>query len=373
MGGPSSVGAEPRVRVEPGEAFSETTRELVRSGTVLRGLLPKAVALGTERRRSDDLRLVGEWLERWRPQWAPSRGKSVVELPVDVVVELVQWLDVVGKGGRAAATVQAINARRADADLGKLESPLLDKVLGVVAKLHAQERQILIRDGFPVEEYVKLCSMEAPRSVVQFRRWVRDLLVVGMGIRLIRRPSELSWMNLDEVRVVAPPDAGWRLPPSAMGWVPRLWLEFTVRHSKTDQRDAGHVVMYEPTGSPACLLVRLLVYLTVYGLTLLPRTGKRDGAPRLLRNCRPALVSEGMSVGGVSSCFVRCAAILGLEEKGLHITGHSGRIGGATSCAARGVALEHIMAIGGWVSGAVMRYVRAVASAKLGVSSMLGL
>ena len=49
------------------------------------------------------------------------------------------------------------------------------------------------------------------------------------------------------------------------------------------------------------------------------------------------------------------AQLAGLDGR---YTGHSFRIGGATAMAANGVTLEQIMAIGGWRSGAVHKYIR---------------
>ena len=61
--------------------------------------------------------------------------------------------------------------------------------------------------------------------------------------------------------------------------------------------------------------------------------------------------------------------MLGLKER---ITGHSLRIGGTTHSNAVGLGIEIIRSIGGWLGGAVFRYVQAAAAAALMVSKKMG-
>ena len=122
---------------------------------------------------------------------------------------------------------------------------------------------------------------------------------------------------------------------------PRM-LKVSIKASKTDPFRKGEVVYLGWTGKQLCPVAAILAYMTVREAGPGPPFRFKDGRPLT----RPCLVSE-----------VRLA----LEEAGTSsagISGHSFRIGAATTAAERGVGDSTIKDMGKWRSNAYQRYIK---------------
>ena len=169
--------------------------------------------------------------------------------------------------------------------------------------------------------------------------WLRDAALISLGLRLMRRPGELSELRLTDI--------------SRIDGI--LW--FRIRRSKTDQFSRGHFIPLEASGSPACPVRCLSRYLEVR-----PKLCSRF----LFVNSR----GNQMSVSSISAVVKRVAQNAGLEAR---LTGHSLRIGGATAAMMGGMPLEQIRAVGGWESDAMHLYLRAVVNTATNMSAKMGL
>ena len=115
-----------------------------------------------------------------------------------------------------------------------------------------------------------------------------------------------------------------------------------LRHSKTDPFGAGLTIYLGRTGHPICPVSALLSYMSLRGQHPGPLFLFRDGSclskQRLLSRINKALASQGVDSA--------------------HITGHSFRIGAATTAARLGLEDSLIQTLGRWRSSAFLRYLR---------------
>ena len=121
-------------------------------------------------------------------------------------------------------------------------------------------------------------------------------------------------------------------------------LTLTLRGSKTDVFRAGLTLHVGATGDSICPVAAVLGYLTVRPPTRGPLFIHEDGSPLL----RPLLVRE------VREALSRARP----QEEWSQFSGHSFRIGAATTAARTGVPDSMIQALGRWKSSAFLSYIR---------------
>ena len=119
-------------------------------------------------------------------------------------------------------------------------------------------------------------------------------------------------------------------------------IHLRIKASKTDPLRKGVTVVLGATGKELCPVQALVSYLRVRGKTPGPVFRQRDGRPLV----------KGEFVRWVQQALQQ----LGLEERGF--TGHSFRVGAATTAAAKGMEDSVIKAMGRWESAAYLLYIR---------------
>ena len=133
------------------------------------------------------------------------------------------------------------------------------------------------------------------------------------------------------------------------------FLAVTLRASKTDPFGAGHTLYIGCTHSRICPVVAVLAYLairpTVPGPLFVHMDGSALTRTDLVRAVQTALTDGGMDLSGY--------------------TGHSFRIGAASSAARAGLPDSLIQTLGRWRSSAFQRYIRTPTTTLLSVSQAL--
>ena len=119
-------------------------------------------------------------------------------------------------------------------------------------------------------------------------------------------------------------------------------MRIRLKSSKTDQTRAGIDLFVGRTHNPLCPVVAMLRYLALRGFQQGPLFRWSDGSPLT----RPRLVDKIKAL---------------LSEAGVdptHYSGHSFRIGAATTAAANGLSDATIQMLGRWHSDSYTRYIR---------------
>jgi hypothetical protein len=130
-----------------------------------------------------------------------------------------------------------------------------------------------------------------------------------------------------------------------------------VRSSKVDQAGRGFKIFVEPTPARWCA-VRLWRRYTA---------SVAGSPPSLLFR---SITGAPLTSSAISSICKRMVDAAGLDAV---VSSHSLRIGGASAAMIAGLGRAQIMAIGGWQSDAVDRYLRAFEVTRMGASaSILG-
>ena len=133
------------------------------------------------------------------------------------------------------------------------------------------------------------------------------------------------------------------------------FLAVTLRASKTDPFGAGHTLYVGCTESRICPVAAVLAFVAVRPQVPGPLFVHRNGSPLtradLVREIRSALTGSGLDLA--------------------RFTGHSFRIGAASSAAQVGLAESLIQTLGRWRSSAFQRYIRTPTATLLAVSRVL--
>ncbi len=116
-----------------------------------------------------------------------------------------------------------------------------------------------------------------------------------------------------------------------------------LKQSKTDQDKSGIKLFLGRTNQDLCPVVAVLAYLGVRKVGSTTALFVQDGGNPLSRAALVAWLKSTLRVAGVDSSF---------------FTGHSFRIGAASTAAAKGVEDSTIQALGRWKSDAFKRYIR---------------
>lgn len=168
--------------------------------------------------------------------------------------------------------------------------------------------------------------------------WRRDAALVALGLRTLRRPSELAALKWSDIQ--------------QRGEL--LWV--TIRKSKTDQRRSGFSIPLERSASKYCAVTLLEEW----------RRAQTPASATVFTT----VLGKDMTTSSISAVVKRVARAVGFEEK---VSGHSLRIGGATALLSAGVSSENIQALGGWSSSAFQRYARTTELAASRIASRMGL
>lgn len=277
------------------------------------------------------------------------------------IEDILGWHEMTGHAGEIERLFNAIRIVYVVRSKKLPDLSLAREIVKGAARVHAEEKDDVIREGFPIHRFKELCLR--PHAYARVRTGTRDKCVMGLGLRAMKRPSELSKFKRRHLRWTLPSIQGWSSPDGAPGGFENRWLEVYVRDQKNDKKAHGQWIFIEPTWAPHCTCRLMVNYCTEFGVSLGPGPqGDLYLFHSLIDNRRP------MSSAAVNSLVKKAAAMLDLE----HVTGQSLRIGGATAAAAGGLDLSIIRAIGGWFGESVFRYIRAAAAPAQRVSARMG-
>jgi integrase len=277
------------------------------------------------------------------------------------IANLLVWREMTGKAHEVERLYNAVRAVYATRNLSMPDSPLAREVIKGSRRIHAEEKKDIDRVEFPIAEFRKYCVLNEGR----LRTRTRDRCLLALGLRCMRRPSELAAFKRRHLSWVAPSLANWVAPDNTPQGFENRWLRVYVRSQKNDQEANGQFILIEPTWSRSCPCRLLVDYLQEFNFQI--GESAQGHAPLFVSlndNASP------ISSGAVNSAVKRVAKVLGL---GPNVTGHSLRIGGCTAAAAAGIPMEIIRVIGGWFSDAMLGYIRAAAAPALLVTHRMGL
>ncbi len=313
---------------------SQTARQEARLPTLADLIRKRATLLKQARAPTTHVR----YAKLWKQFEAFAAVQSSQSLPAkeDLVLDYIAWLDLTGVGQSARVALAAIAAAHKD---GGLPDPTCSHVVrntlnGLERQLAQEKQPKRPREGLPVDALHTWIALQGGGCST----WKRDAALVGIGLRTMRRASEIAALQLEDVQFKA--DG-------------LLWIR--IRKSKTDQLAKGLEIPVEATGSNWCPHRLLRMYLEERGSA---------AGPLFLSN-----QGKQLSTSAISSIVKRVAALAHLPGR---YSSHSLRIGGATAAMIAGLSLEQIKAIGNWQSEAVMRYLRLTQTAFLDVSKRMG-
>lgn len=277
------------------------------------------------------------------------------------IANLLVWQEMTGKAHDVERVYNTVRVAYASRNQSMPDSPLAREVIKGSRRIHAEEKQDIDRVEFPIAEFRRYCASNEGR----LRTRVRDKCLLAIGLRCMRRPSELAAFKRRHLSWVAPSLHGWLTPAGAISGYENKWLRVYVRSQKNDQEAHGQFILIEPTWSVSCPCRLLVYYLQEFHFEI--GASSQGGEPLFVSlNDNVSPISSGV----VNSAVKRVAKFLGLAG---NITGHSLRIGGCTAAAAAGVPMEIIRVIGGWFSDAMLGYIRAMAAPALLVTARMGL
>ena len=132
-------------------------------------------------------------------------------------------------------------------------------------------------------------------------------------------------------------------------------LQIYIKGSKTDQQRQGAYLTVGRTNSHICPIKSLLVYLAARGFKEGPLFLNQNGTP----------FTQQMLVSSLRNTLT----LAGIDCT--HYSGHSFRIGAATTASAKGVPESTIQALGRWSSDCYKRYIRLPPSELASISTQL--
>jgi site-specific recombinase XerD len=267
-------------------------------------------------------------------------GVSSVE-----VGNFLVWLDLMGKGASAGVAKAAIAFFAQAQGLKDITQGFeVEKIVKALEKLAGNERQVRRRDPFPLKalkHYFEFGKLE--------KDWLRNITLVAIGFRTMRRASEI--VNLRREDISEESDGT---------------MSIKIRRSKTDQLGKGFTVRIEPTDSVICPVRVLKCYLEWWENNVRGQLDK-DRWLFVKKNRQSGFVQ--LTSRDISLILQKMVDLAGCPEV---VTSHSLRIGGATAALKGGLTKEQIMALGGWSSGAVERYLRDHELLQLAPSKRMG-
>jgi hypothetical protein len=312
-------------------------------GEVLKGALlrPKQVMLtlaGTAWAESTKKGYSVEW-DRFT-KWCVDKNRTFLPAsPLTVALYLAARFDEGGEssGGKITAVITLMH------EAAGLVSPVGSKIITWVKKgMNKCRKRLKKSDLFDLSWLLEW--RKSGKSKVSEYRWLRNSVVVALGIRTIQRPKDLSLLNVGHLSFTSD------------GF---LWVLFP--SSKTDQVGAGHLIPIDPTGDlDLCVVALVKEYLAFLGDRGkdFPLFGKEsDWGARL-------------GASGVSAAVVQVVRHAGVWDK--CVTGRSLRVTGANLGANAGVPREVLKTVANWRSDAIDQYYRSTASRTLEISKKMG-
>lgn len=282
---------------------------------------------------------VKTYLEEWRSfeEFMAERKKEPLGCSRRDVEEYLAWLDLMAMSWRGVRAIYAIKWMHDKFDLPFAINGRLKLLVDALEKKAKNERVVRRRDPFPIGALRKWMIIENRPT-----NWLRDAAVVVLGLRAMRRASELAELRLRDIEIEENRQIMWVF----------------VRRAKNDQLARGLNIPIEATGGLTCPVRIVSAYLAQ----------RRGSSPD--DYVFEARRSVKLSSQAISSIVQRMARMTGFSGV---FSSHSLRIGGATAAMAAGITKEQIMTIGGWSSDAVDRYLRPLETVQLRASSRMGL
>lgn len=250
------------------------------------------------------------------------------------------WLDELGSIYKATSTLAIIGRQckiQKQEDISQLFS-VREAFKGIQRLLGEKKGLRKERLPFPVSALISyILDPGRPKDFI----WMRDCALVTIGLRCMRRASELTAIRREDLTK----DGDMYL--------------LRIPRQKNDQTAAGAKIPFEKTGNPVSCPVKILDKFLAAGFWI--------GNDFLFQDRG---ISGQMSTGAVSAVVKRMADQAGLDGR---YSSHSLRIGGATAGMRGGLSLEQIMSIGCWKSiSSAMIYMRAFGAAQAMASSAMG-
>jgi hypothetical protein len=311
--------------------------ELQKLDERMNGLVGLARARVTQSRYDDfmkEFQMFAEWV---------GGGAQTLPASEEMVRRFIAYLEMTGSPGQVVEAVNAIAAWHRDRGV---ESPTVSHrvkyAVKATTKIWAETKgEGTRRDPFPIEalkEWVRECPKGVKRT-----RWVRDAAMVGVGLRVMLRPSEIVGIRLKHIRF---DDNGW------------MWLKIAKR--KNDQLGQRGEDPVEPVpGSDTCVVKLVHDLLKDLGPSASPES----------------FLFTSISTGqGVSTSVVNSTVkhMVKKSSSNARVAGHSLRIGGCVLGMMAVFTMAQLKAIGGWCSKAMRAYLRSVSVASEGASNKMG-
>ena len=223
-GGPLPI----RIRVAPAERH-EVTEEQIATHSAF---------MASKARSADTAR---SYLRLWREVVGPFCRLFQYDpwaLSGMQIANLLVWREMTGKAHEVERLLNAVRVIYATRTLVMPDSPLAREVVKGSRRMHAEDKKDIDRVEFPIAEFTRYCALSEGR----LRTRVRDKCLLALGLRCMRRPSELAAFKLRHLCWVAPSLAGWSSAPSAPRGFENQWLRVYVRCQKNDQEAKGQSI-----------------------------------------------------------------------------------------------------------------------------------
>lgn len=265
----------------------------------------------------------------------------------EVLLNFLAFLDLIGKGNQVSFALSALHANFSRLKMKSFtKSPLVTQVVKGIGRI-AAKKKIDKEERLPLPASAIINYIRNKPVGMKVFTWKRNCALLVLGFRCMRRPGELG-----------------KIKKSDVTYHDGMFL-IQIRQSKTDQMRRRKTIPIEASNNLVSCPVRILQsYLKDFDSSF-----SRDDFlfPSLNEKSRK---SKGISGPVVNKIVKDCAVWAKCEGR---FSGHSLRIGGATAALSGGLSMAMIRAIGEWESDAVLRYLRAQASAAAKASQRMGL
>ena len=209
------------------------------------------------------------------------------------MANLLVWREMTGKAHEVERRYNAVRVVYASRNMSMPDSPLAREVVKGSRRIYAEEKKDIDRVEFPIAEFKKYCQLDEGR----LRTRTRDRFLLALGLRCMRRPSELAKFKRRHVSWVAPSLAGWVSSNTSPLGFENKWLRVYVRSQKNDQEANGRFILIEPTWSAASPCRLLVDYLREFKFQI----GSTD------QGDKPLFVSLNDNVSPITSGAVNSA------------------------------------------------------------------
>lgn len=293
--------------------------------------LSKAKAAGTWKVFDKGWKEFVTFCNKFRLKSLPASQECVINFIAFCVAE--------GKALYAKSWVAAISIKHQEKGYS---SPTLTyavkQALRGLDKLSAESKKLReLRDPLPLD-CVRFYAQNKPGNV-SYVTWYRNLVVVVIGIRCIRRPSEITYIRRGDVSF---------REGKAIIRIPK---------SKTDQLGRGQIIPIDAVpGSCICPVEIISNWMSLTSGSL---------EDQLLKH---PVTKKELSVSNISKI------VKSVAEHGGYVgnfSGYSLRIAGAT-LAAQSMSVGQVRSIGGWTGSSIQKYIRAEETANRGASRLMG-